>query len=109
MSKDRQIQQDVKQAFDNQALDDGTREALRAAREQALEQAPAAKKPAWLPAAAVAGLVAVVATVLGYRGQDSTVMPQMTADELAVITSEDELELFEELEFYLWLEGEEKT
>ena len=34
---------------------------------------------------------------------------QMSADEIAVVTSEDELELYEELEFYIWLDGHEKS
>ena len=40
---------------------------------------------------------------------DSSQMPPLAADEIAVMTSEDELELFEELEFYLWLEDEENV
>lgn len=109
MNKDRQIQQDIKQAFDRQDLDTETSKALRAAREHALEQQPAARVPGWLPSTAVACLLLVAVAFLALKTDDSSELPQISADEIAVITSEDELELFEELEFYIWLEGNEKT
>lgn len=109
MNKDRQIQQDVKKAFDRHQLDADTGNALRRARERALDQEPAAWNRAWLPSAALASLVLVVVAFVASRTHDSNELPQMSADEIAVITSEDELELFEELEFYIWLEGDEKT
>lgn len=109
MNKDRQLQQDIKKVLDRQALDSETGNALRAARERALEQKPATRIPGWLPSTAIACLVLVAVVLLALRMDDSSELPQMSADEIAVITSEDELELFEELEFYIWLEGNEKT
>ena len=57
----------------------------------------------------MACLVLVAVAFLVIRGDDPSELPQMSADEIAVITGEDELELYEELEFYIWLEGHEKT
>lgn len=109
MNKDRQIQQRVKRAFDRQALDDAASAALRTARERALDHASASSMPGWLPKGAIALFVMVVAGVMLYRVNESNPLPPMTAEEIAVITSEEELELFEELEFYIWLEEEENA
>ena len=99
----------VKQAFENQQLDQKTREDLRRARQHALDTAARKAVPRWLPAAAVAGLVLAVSAVLLTLPRGDAELPPMTADEIAVMTSDDELELFEELEFYIWLDDEENV
>ena len=109
MNKDRQIQQRIKQAFERQELDADTRDALGTARQRALEQKTPAWKTGWLPSTAVACLVLVAVAFLALRRDDSSELAQMSADEIAVVTSEDELELYEELEFYIWLDGHEKS
>ena len=109
MNKNRQIQRTVKRAFDRQELDEATGSALRAARERALDQASTSSIPGWLPTGAAALFVLVAAGVMLFRANDSSPLPPMTADEIAVITSEEDLELFEELEFYIWLEDEENA
>lgn len=109
MNKNRQIQRRVKRAFDRQELDDAAGDALRAARERALDQVSKSSMPGWLPTGAVALFVLVAVGIMIFRANDSTQLPPMTADEIAVITSEEELELFEELEFYIWLEDEENA
>ena len=107
MNKDRDLQRQVKQTLDRQVLDADTRDALHKARLQALAQAPETKIPRWLPATAVAGLVLVVAGILLDRADDSSEMPPLAADEIVLMSGDDELELFEELEFYIWLDGQE--
>ena len=107
MNKDRELNQRVKDAFDRQSLDSDTREKLRQARAAALQQTSGSRTPRWLPATAVAGLVLVVAAILFNRVDQSIELPILAADEIAVVGSDDELEMYEELEFYIWLDGEE--
>ena len=57
----------------------------------------------------VSGLVLAVSTLLLLVQRDTDELPPVTVDEFAVLTSEDELELFEELEFYIWLDGEDNV
>jgi len=109
MNKERQLQQKIKQALDRQELDIETRDALREARERALDQKTATWKPGWLPTTAMACLVLVAIAFVALRTDESSELPQMAADEIAVITGEDELELYEELEFYIWLQGDERS
>ena len=109
MNQDQQLQQRVKQSLDQQQIDDDTRIALGRARNRALESADPSGIPRWLPAGALAGLVLVVAGYLLTSAPPDDALPQLSADELAVIASEDELELLEEYEFYLWFDADEQA
>ena len=63
----------------------------------------------WLPAAAVAALLLVAVGVsLLYPKLGDPPVPATAFDDLVVIDSEAELELLEELEFYVWLEQQEQ-
>ena len=73
---------------------------LRAARARALETIPRDRHlPVWLPAAAVALLVLAVTAVL---------QPQLAEQESLELMStlDEDYELYENLEFYEWLEAE---
>ncbi len=109
MDKDQQLQKEFKQAFDRQTLDPDTSKALKTARMAALEQETRGAIPRWVPATAFSCLLVVLIGILVSRSDNPAELPQMTADELAVIASEDELELFEELEFYLWYDEEKNV
>ena len=109
MNKDKQIQKGIKQTFDRQDLDPATRKALKTARIAALEKSPRGAIPRWIPATAISCLLLVMAGFLVSRNYNPVELPPMTAEELAVIASEDELELFEELEFYLWFDEEKNV
>lgn len=103
MNKEQQTRRRIKQALDRQAPDDQTRAALRAARLKALDGSGSGAPARWLAASAVAVLLlAVAGLLLQPAGDGNDPLPALTADELAVIASEDELELLEEYEFYLW-------
>lgn len=108
MSKDPQFEKDIKQTLDRQRVDPQTADALRKARMAALTQEPDRGIPRWLPATGVTCLL-LVAVLLVIRGNPVDELPQMAADELAVIASEDDLELLEDLEFYIWFEGDENV
>lgn len=109
MDRDQQLHKDIKQAFDRQTLAQGTRQALKTARITALAQEPQPTIPRWVPATAFSCLLLVMIGFLLSRSDNPVELPQMTAEELAVIASEDELELFEELEFYIWYDEEKNV
>ena len=109
MNSDDELKTRVKNRLDSQPVDAGTRDALRAARHTALDSARAAGPRTWIPATAVGLAIVLVASALLLRGIDDGQLPAMAADDLAVIASEDELELFEELEFYAWYEQENQV
>lgn len=109
MDKDRQFQQDIKHTFDRHNPDDATRDALRAARMNALNPETSAGLPRWVPATGFACLLLIMVGYLLNRGEDPNTLPQMTAEELALIAAEDEFELLEELEFYIWFDEDKNV
>lgn len=83
-------------------LDAMTIARLRAARARALEAIPRRRPvPVWLPAAVVALLVLAVAAVLQLQ-------PRIAEQESLELMStlDEDYELYENLEFYEWLEAE---
>lgn len=108
MNKDPQFDKDIKQTLDRQKVDPQTADALRQARLAALAYEPDRGIPRWLPVTAVTCLL-LVAVLVVIRGTPTDELPQIAADELAVIASEDDLELLEELEFYIWYEGDKNV
>ncbi|MDH3636476.1 MAG: hypothetical protein OES20_17405 [Gammaproteobacteria bacterium] len=104
MDKDTKLQNDIKNTFDQQTLSAETRDALHAARLAALDHGSRKPLPGWIPATALASIALVVIGAFLYRGINEFELPQVAADELAILTSEDELELLEELEFYVWFD-----
>ncbi len=110
MSDDEKFERRLRETLNRQALDRHTRDALRAARLAALDgRRPAGSRrripvPAYA-AAAFATLLLVVGAWLYPQLRDPG-LPEAEVDDLVVLTDEDELELFEELEFYVWYEQE---
>ena len=101
-----------KRDFDTavEATDIGVAAGLRAARLRALEQtggrAWLAPSRLWVPAAAAAGLAAVVLVPrleLGGAGDGQELAPVAAVD-LELLLGEAEFEMFAELEFYEWLD-----
>lgn len=109
MNKDQQFQDQVKNALDRQRVSPETENSLRKARVAALEQDPGGGVPRWLPAMAVTCLLVALIGFFVIGGDHPDALPSITADELAVIASEDELELLEELEFYIWFEEDKNV
>lgn len=90
-------------------LDAATLARLRRARERALEElTPWAwlKTPrVWLPAAAAASLVVVLAPQLVERGTEAqNNFEAVAAQDLEILLSEQELEMLADFEFYEWLD-----
>jgi hypothetical protein len=109
MDKDRQFQQEIKNTLDRHSLDDATRNALRSARREALDGQARGGIPRWIAATSFACLLLIMVGFLLNRSHDPSELPQMTAEELAVIASDDELELLEELEFYIWFDADKNV
>lgn len=109
MDKDKQFQNKVKKTLEQQTLSAETRDALQAARLSALDHGSRKPLQGWIPAAALACIALVVVGAFLYRGVSDVELPQLESDELAIITSEDELELFEELEFYVWFDQDKNV
>lgn len=98
------------------ALDAGTLQRLRAARERALEQirTPAAlwRRPAWsvpLSAAAVV-LAAVVAGLVWWslNSQPNVPFASNNGEDMAIVLSNDNLDMYANMDFYQWLQAQQQ-
>lgn len=105
MNDDERLERRVRETLNRQAVDPATRDALQAARLAALDGRRPLAGRRWVPATALAALLLIVGLWL-YPDITEQALPQAPVDDLVVITDEDELDLFEELEFYIWLEQE---
>ena len=109
MTNPDQWQQRVKQTLDRQSVDEPTRDALRAARTAALDGVHRPALPRWGRAAAFATLLLAVAAVIVFDNLQNSGFPRAEADDLAVIASDDDFELYEELEFYVWFDEDDSA
>ena len=100
------LKQDLEQG--NEQLDADTRARLSAARRKALEMLPEQRSPWrtswWQPAGAVAMVAAAVFAVILWQGRLSPDAELIQSTDLELIASSDNLNLYEELEFYQWLD-----
>ena len=97
----------IKKTLDQQSLDDDTRRKLANVRRQALDavevERPVHYRPAMLAYASVAVLAIAVSLTFWPKNQ-VVVVDNITAFE--IITSQEPLDMYEELEFYVWLDGQ---
>ncbi|MEM9530464.1 MAG: DUF3619 family protein [Pseudomonadota bacterium] len=105
---DNQIEQGARQILDEQinTLDAQTLSRLNRARQTALDEARHAPRARWLPAGLLAGGAALAITFgVGLNsGPPTTPLLNEAAPELALITSDESLDMLSDLEFYLWLD-----
>lgn len=97
----------IRQSLDNSvdALDANTISKIRQIRAQAIEKAEGRKANNWqrlLVGGLATACVMVLAVVLLLKSPGS--MQSVPVDDIELISSSDNLELFEDLEFYEWLE-----
>jgi hypothetical protein len=89
---------------DEQELDADTLRALRGIRHSAIEKLQRQSSwSIWLPVSGAALAAALVATVVMWP-QQADIAPDMQIADLDILAFETDLELLEELDFYLWLE-----
>ena len=106
----------VKQQLDEaeQSLSAEDLRSLRLARANAIETLNR-RKFYWRPVAAVATAASVVAIVIGLQGiQTASFDPSYevgahSVEDLPLLSASEELECYEELEFYQWLELEDRA
>ena len=97
-----QLQTQIKQALD-QPLDANTQQRLAEIRAQTMQQTQSNRsRKRLLPALALASCAVLAFIILIKQPQDP--LPAATSiTAFEIVSSEDELEMFEELEFYVWL------
>jgi anti-sigma-K factor RskA len=97
--------QKIKHTLDQQTLDADTSRQLAQAREKALQQ----PQPFWrmsyvVPAMVMASVVAIAILLTQQLPGQSTQFSPDSIEAIEILSSSDELEMFENLEFYAWLE-----
>ncbi len=92
-----------------QRLDPAIVARLDRARQAAVQAAGEPRRPAWLPVAVAAGIGTVALTLVIGRNQPGgpAGLPVVSGDavpgDMDIVLAGDNLEMFEELEFYAWL------
>lgn len=106
---DEQLAQQAKKAFDRSVdgLDAATLSRLNRGRQAALAELerPNRQWLRWMPATGVAAAVLLVMITLRGPGEIDVINPPVT--DLEILLSEESIEMFEELEFYDWLDTQE--
>jgi hypothetical protein len=88
------------------ALNQETLSRLQQARQTALKEMGRGKRRRiWLgfPAAGLAAAAAAVLIVVFHLGDSSVLTPYASPEDVEIIASTDQLELYEDLDFYTWL------
>jgi hypothetical protein len=105
------VRASLDQRLEHTSVDVASR--LRAARLLALDSREGRKRQAWLPAMATATLAAVVVITVWFgqrpvseRAPQPMVVAglEQTADDFDMLTGNDDLALYAEMDFYLWLD-----
>ena len=100
-----QFQATVKTRLDEgmEQLDEGTLRGLRQARMQALEAAVQPSRwQAWAPGMAVASVAVIVAT-LWLAVPEPQMLPTPGFEELELLVDSQDLEFYQDMDFYYWL------
>jgi hypothetical protein len=108
----------AKQVLDEsaQSLDAATLSRLNRARQRALEQArPRALRPWFLPAGLASACAVLIAVAVAWHTPTNMPAPTVSgatagtfASDLDMMTSDDGIEFYEDLDFYAWLDSQEK-
>jgi len=97
----------VNKALDQQmeSLDGETLSRLNRARQTAIQQRQQVQRStrlAWLPVSGLTAAVLLVSLFM-FKSEDIDIIHHGDVDEIDIIASSDKLELFEQLDFYMWL------
>ena len=102
--------QKIKQTLDNDKPDEKLKQQLRYARQLALEQPQQATYSRFLaPVVAFASICAITLAITLSMSPSTNPDDINNIEAFEIITSNDSLEMYENLEFYLWLEDEFKV
>lgn len=95
------------------AMDVSTQARLRAARREALAATESRRRPTWLMpvgSLAVAATVAVLTVSVWLVPPETAVDGSMpSVEDIALLSDSEALEFYENLDFYLWLDDENKA
>ncbi|HEX4479202.1 MAG TPA: hypothetical protein VH082_00220 [Rudaea sp.] len=108
----------AKQLLDDsaQSLDASTLSRLNRVRQRALEQArPRAMRPWFVPAGLASACAVLIAVAVAWHTPTASVAPASSsasagtfANDLDMMTSDDGIEFYQDLDFYAWLDAQEK-
>ena len=99
---------------DAAGLDAATLSRLNRARQAALDaRAPRSTRSRWIGAGAAAALAAAFALALVVRAPDPARLPvgeaAVAQEDIDLLSGEDEVELYEDQEFYAWLDAQSQS
>ena len=112
MSEEQKFIERARQSLDAHAeqLEPRLAAQLRSARQEALDARRRPVHRGWMPALAAASLAAVVVGVMWFGGERVGQQPELLqaslehgATDFEILTRSEELELYEQLDFYYWL------
>lgn len=94
--------------------DEGTRMRMRSMRLKALEVAELKcpwylRFPRWVTASGLATAMVLVIAVSLWLSSGNNSMPVGQPEDLEIMTTNEQLELYKDLEFYRWLESKDKA
>jgi len=105
---EREFISKTKSTLDHQAdnLDAATLSRLNLARQAALQQTkrPAKNRQVWIPAGGLA-VVVLLTSIFLFKAEEIAVSTGI--DEMEIIASNDGLDLYEQLDFYMWMVEED--
>ena len=114
MNEDDFIKQ-VKSSLDEdtEALDAETLSRLNRSRQAALQQLDKKtswfRMPTWIPATGGLATVLLLSTILLFKAEEIAVVTDDSVVEMEIIAAQDSLELYEQLDFYMWMAEEESS
>ena len=98
----------IRRALDDQPVDETTRQELDRARRTALQPDARVSMP-WFskPVIAFTGVALIAIVITLSLPRENTTPAVDSIDAFEILTGNDELEMYRDLEFYMWLESEE--
>jgi len=110
---DKEFLQKLKSRLDEdtESLDAETLSRLNRSRQAALAQLdkkkPWFKMPVWIPATGGLATVMLLTSVMLFKAEEIAITVDSDTVEMEIIAAQDSFELYEQLDFYLWLAEEE--
>ncbi|HOI14838.1 MAG TPA: hypothetical protein PK036_00710 [Geobacteraceae bacterium] len=114
--KDRVFAERMRKLLDESAVrpDEQTRMRLRSIRLKALEVAEQGmpwylRFPRWVTAGGLATAMVLVIAVSLWMGTGRNALPVTQVEDLDILTNNEQLELYKDLDFYRWLESADNS
>lgn len=112
IDNDDRLLRDIKKTLDqsNAVLDGDTLARLRQARHQALDAAETRRSPfvLWGPVTAMASVAMLSLSLWLYQAESAPVNMMAGLEDIELLAANEDIDFYENLDFYLWLEGQEE-